>query len=296
MKKIVLVFSLFMAGYSISALGRGSELTVETPHLIVRNTTGKLTLEHLKRFAEQAQETLNKILTFWSADPGVNQWGKIRIYLDPPRREVYSSVFYWDQEGSRRIRVVRVFGVEAAPQMMAHKLTSALFPQKDKLIRNMMGILTEAQVGNRLTFPSCGFGSDPWVSAFLKLKSYIPIHQLGPDHASWGMEEDGKGKLSIHDKARQHRAYAEAGSFSAYLFLTYGVNKIKQLQRFSQKKDRPWQDVFGIGLEELEANWLKSLKDSEKAREDDVSVVRKLFQNAPSNACAEAQLLVTRKQ
>ena len=134
--------------------------------------------------------------------------------------------------------------------MMAHKLTSAVFPQKDKLIRNMMGILTEAQVGNPLAFPMCGFSSDEWVLAILEKRSYIPLNELGPDHESWGMKDAGGGKLSILDKAKQHKAYAETGSFGNYLFQTYGINKIKQFQRLSHEKDRPWQDVFGISMQE----------------------------------------------
>jgi hypothetical protein len=269
---------------------------VETPHLIVSDTTGKLSNEQLKRLADHAQETMNRILAFWSADPGIARFGKIRVVFDVPRRDVYSSVFYWDKKGDQRIRIVQVFGTDAAPQMMAHKLASAVFPQKDKLIRNMMGILTEAQIGNPLTFPMCGFASNEWVLALLKAKSYIPLNELGPDHESWGMKDAGGGRLSIHDKAKQHKAYAEAGSFGNYLFQTYGINKIKRLQRLSQEKDRPWLDVFGISMQELEANWLKTLSANGKARGENVSIVLKLFETNPGTACSEAQKLGTRKQ
>jgi hypothetical protein len=262
----------------------------------VSDATGNLSDAQLKRLADQAQETLSRILAFWSADPGIARFGKIRVVFDVPRRDVYSSVFYWDKKGDQRIRIVRVFGTDGAPQMMAHKLTSAVFPQKDKLIRNMMGILTEAHVGNPLTFPMCGFCSDDWVLALLETKSYIPLNELGPDHESWGMKDAGGGRLSIHDKAKQHKAYAEAGSFGNYLFQTYGINKIKQFQRLSHEKDRPWQDVFGIGMQELEANWLKTLSANEKTREENVSIVSKLIKRNPSTACAEAQQHVTSKR
>jgi hypothetical protein len=158
-----------------------------------------------------------------------------------------------------------------------------------------MGILTEAQVGNPLTFPMCGFCSDEWVLALLETKSYIPLNELGPDHESWGMKDAGGGKLSIHDKAKQHKAYAEAGSFGNYLFTTYGIKKIKQLQRLSQEKDRPWQDVFGISLQELEANWLKQLKANGNTSAENVSIILKLFESNPGTACSEAQKLVPRK-
>jgi hypothetical protein len=210
-----------------------------------------------------------------------------------PRRDVYSSVFYWEKKGDQRIRIVRVFGTDGAPQMMAHKLASAVFPQKDKLIRNMMGILTEAQVGNPLTFPMCGFSSDEWVLALLETKSYIPLNDLGPDHESWGMKDMGDGKLAIHDKAKQHKAYAETGSFGNYMFQTYGIKKIKQFQRLSQEKDRPWRDAFGISMPELEANWLNTLRANGKTRKESVSIVLKLFETNPDTACSEAQKLVT---
>jgi len=296
MIRIAIVLSMFVAGLLIPALSQTSGATLETSHLIVSDTTGKLSNEQLKRLADHAQEALNRVLAFWSADPGIARFGKIRVGFDVPRRDVYSSVFYWDKKGNQSIRIVRVFGTDGAPQMMAHKLTSAVFPQKDKLIRNMMGILTEAQVGNPLTFPMCGFGSDDWVLALLKTKSYIPLNELGPDHESWGMKDAGGGKLSIHDKAKQHKAYAETGSFGNYLFQTYGINKIKQFHRLSHEKDRPWQDVFGIGMQELEANWLKTLRANGKTREENVSIVLKLFERNSGIACAEAQNYVTRKR
>jgi len=296
MIRIAIVLLMFVSGLLTPALSQGSDTTLETSHLIASDATGTLSIEQLRRLADHAQETLNRILAFWSADPGIDRFGKIRVVFDVPRRDVYSSVFYWDKKGDQRIRIVRVFGTDGEPQMMAHKLTSAVFPQKDKLIRNIMGILTEAHVGNPLTFPMCGFGSDEWVSALLKTKSYIPLSELGPDHESWGMKDSGGGKLSILDKAKQHKAYAETGSFGKYMFQTYGIKKIKQFQRLSQEKDRPWQDVFGVGMQELEANWLKTLRENGKAGEKNVSIVLKLFEKNPGTACAEAQKLVTGKQ
>ena len=294
--RIAIVSLMFVAGLLAPALSPASEKELETSHLIVSDATGNLSSEQLRQLADSAQETLNKILAFWSADPGIAQFGKIRVVFDERRREVYSSVFYWDRKGDRRIRVVRVFGTDGAPQMMAHKLTSAVFPQKDKLIRNLMGILTEAQVGNPLTFPMCGFSSDEWVLALLETKSYIPLNDLGPDHESWGMKDSGDGKLSILDKAKQHKAYAETGSFGNYLFNTYGIAQIKRLQRLSQEKDRPWQEAFGSRLPELEANWLKTLKVNGNTRRENVSIVLKLFETNPGTACAEAQELVTSKR
>ena len=184
----------------IWAWSHAADASVETAHLIVTDATGKLSSGQLERLAGDAQETMNKVLSFWLANPKISRFGKIRVIFDAPRREVYSSVFYWDKKGGKATRVVQVFGTEGAPQMMAHKLTSAIFPQKDKLIRNIMGILSEAQIGNPLTFPMCGFDSGDWVSAFLENGSYIHLRELGPDHESWGMRDAGGGKLTIDQR------------------------------------------------------------------------------------------------
>lgn len=293
---IVLVATILITGLLITGLSNASSEVIETRHLIVSDATGKLSNDQLKSLADQAQAMLGRILAFWSADPGVDRMEKIRVVFDAPRREVYSSVFYWGKKDGKRIRIVQVFKSEGSPQMMAHKLTSAVFPQKDKLIRNMMGILTEGQVGNPLTFPMCGFSSDDWVLALLEIKSYIPINELGPDHDSWGMKDAGDGKLSILNKAKQHKAYAETGSFGNYLFQTHGIGKIKQLQRLSQTKDRPWQDVFRTGLQQLEADWLKHLRTDSEARRENVSTVAKLFERNPDTACSEAQKLAPGKK
>lgn len=296
MKRIAIVLSIVVAALSTHSFSRASDTTVETSHLIVTDATGKLSDDRLKRLAGHAQEAMDRIRAFWSADPGIARSGKISVVFDVPRREVYSSVFYWEGKGDRRIRIVRVFGTDGAPQMMVHKLTSAVFPQKDKLIRNMMGILAEEQVGNPVTFPMCGFGSDDWVLALLETKSYIPLKELGPDHESWGMKDAGAGRLSIFDKAKQHKAYAEAGSFGSYLFRTYGIDNLKKFHRLSHEKERPWREAFGIGYRELEENWIRSLREDRTTRGENVTVATNLLGRNPGTACEEAQKLVPGKR
>ncbi len=295
MRKCTVVLTIVLTGLFMPLFSQAAGVTFETAHLIVNDGTDILSPEQLKALAEQAQATLENILGFWSVDPGIDRFGKIRVIFERPRRDVYSSVFYWDTKGGKKTRVVGVFGTDEKPQMMAHKLTSAIFPQRDKLIRNMMGILTEEQVGNPLTFPMCGYSSDDWVLAILKAKSYIPIDELGPDHESWGMKDEGKGRLKITDKAKQHKGYAEAGSFGTYLFQTYGINKMKQFHRLSHEKDRPWQDVFRVGIKELEANWINALKAYEKTRQGNISLLLKLLDSHPDTACLEGQKLSAKK-
>jgi hypothetical protein len=288
---LVLAVWLLLAGAAQAA-----SAVVETRDLLVSDATGNVSEARLADLAGQAQAMLERVLTFWSADSGVGRFGKIRVIFDVPRRGNYSCVFYWAGRGPERVRNVRVFGFEGPVQMLAHKLTSAVFPQQDKLIRNMMGILTEEQLGNPLTFPRCGFGSDDWVLALLKARAYIPLDELGPDHESWGMKDAGGGMLMVLDRPKQHRSYAEAGSFGRYLFQTYGLGRILRLQRLSHEIRRPWQDVFGLGLEELEANWLAALKAQAQAREAEISVVSRFLDADPVTACTQAQRLASGKR
>jgi hypothetical protein len=63
--------------------------------------------------------------------------------------------------------------------------------------------------------------------------------------------------------------------------MTYGINKIKRLQRLSLEKNSPWQDMFGLNLQELEANWLEHLMTNGEAREENVSILLKLLKKTP---------------
>lgn len=87
---MAIVLSMFAAGLFIPALSHSSDAPLETSHLIVSDTTDNFSNEQLKRLAEHAQETLNRILAFWSVDPILGRFGKIRIFFDLPRREIYS--------------------------------------------------------------------------------------------------------------------------------------------------------------------------------------------------------------
>lgn len=296
MTKQIFPIMMLAALLSVAGTSRAWSATVETKDLVVNDIAGFPSTDRLKIIADQAQTMLERVVAFWSADSGIDRFGKIQVILDFPGGNDYYSVFYWEGTEEGRRRVVRVFGFDQAPQQMAHKLASAVFPQKDKLIRNMMGILTESQVGNRLAFPMCGFDSDDWVSAFLNAKSYLLLAELGSDHESWGMKFSGRGGVQVFDRAKQHQAYAETGSFGAYLFRRYGIHKLKQLQQLSQHKARPFQDVFGAPAEELEAHWRAALKESEATRRDSVAMVSTLIERDPVTACRDARRLAASRR
>jgi len=291
-KLSLLCLAIFLANSSLSS---ASTREIQTPSLVVTDGNGSYSDEQLGQLAKRAQETLEKILALWSADAGLERFGKIRVVFDAPRNGYYSSVFYWEAKNGRRVRVVRVHGARELPQMMAHKLTSAVFPQKDKLIRNMMGILSEVKLGNPLTFPMCGFSCDEWTVAFLDLGLVLPLGKLGPDHGSWGMEDKGGCDLRAHDFGKQHRAYAEAGSFGQYLLETYGIDKIKRFHRLSLDKERPWEAAFGLSLDKLEKNWLDTLKSNPTVKPANVSLLTDLFKQDPEAARNKARKLASNK-
>jgi hypothetical protein len=276
----------------------GSAITAaETSYLIVRDRTGQLTDEQVRKLADKADNALREVLKFWSEDPKIDELGKIRLELERPlgQGKYYGAVFKSELEGSNKRRIVYVFGVDKEPQMMVHKLTHAIFFHKDKLIRNMMGIPMEVLFANRLSFPMCGFNNAAWVLAFRQLKLNIPLTDLGPEHESWGMTMEGKFP-TLTSRTTQHIAYAETGSFGFYLLDTYGVEKVKNFYRLSLQKKRPWKEIFGMTLRDLETNWVRSL-ESIQQKEEGVSELRRIFRIRPDQACFDAQDLAikTRK-
>ncbi len=262
---------------------------LEADVFVVRDLTGNLSVDRQASLTKDALEKLDKVLRFYDAGPKVENLGKIRLEFDEPRGGTYSTVFLMVKEGNRKVRVVRIFGVDKEPQMVAHKLTHAIFISPDKLVRNMMGIPMEVRFGNPITFPMCGFRSDEWVEAFRRKQAYINLSDLGPDHEQWGMSTRG-GVPVVLDKPRQHVMYAESGSFGEYLLASHGAEKMKRFWRLSEDGKRSWEEVFGLALTDLEARWLQSL-EAKKPDEKNVEALSHLLNRNPKDACSEAQRL-----
>ncbi len=266
---------------------------LETEDFTVRDFTGQLSDDWILKLTVGAEERLKKVLDFWAVDSGVNRLGKIRLEFEKPRAGTYSTVFLMVKEGNAKVRVVRVFGVTGEPQMVAHKLTHAVFPSPDKLVRNMMGIPMEVRFGNPLTFPMCGFSHHEWVTVFRRNKSYVPLSRLGPDHEEWGMTTR-QGVPVVLDKAKQHIMYAESGSFGDFLLSTYGMNKVKRFYKLSAGDKRPWEEVFGSSFGELETRWLQALDTGPKPEEKNIALLLKMVNDDPEKACSGAQQLVSK--
>lgn len=264
-------------------------LAMETDVFVVRDLTGKLSVDRQAALTKDAREKLDGVLRFYNVGPKVDNLGKIRLEFDDPRGGTYSTVFITVKEGNRNVRVVRIFGVEKEPQMVAHKLTHAIFISPDKLVRNMMGIPMEVRFGNPLTFPMCGFSSDEWVEAFRRKQSYIPLSELSPDHEQWGMSTRD-GVPVVLNKPRQHVMYAESGSFGEYLLASYGAEKMKRFWRLSEGGKRPWEEVFGLPLKDLETRWLESLEAKKPDGKHVETLLHQINRN-PKDACSEAQRL-----
>lgn len=270
------------------AAAAGAAAEVETPDLIIRDATGSLPAATFERLATKVGSTLAEILKFWSADTRTREWGKIVVEIEKPLPKATSSVFLWGKDKGKRARIVKVYGGGEYPHQLAHKLTSAVYPNADKLIRNMMGEASEKRFGNPVSFPMCGFKTDEWVMALLQTGAHIPLEKIGPEHEDWGMEMHN-GVPQVRDRARQHTCYAEAGSFGEFLVETYGTEKIKQFNRLSSRTPRPWQEAFGSPLEKLEADWLGALKSKYRGKGERVELLAKLLQKNPANACNAAQ-------
>jgi len=287
---VLLTLTLFVACVTTPA----KVATFETERLVIRDITGDLPPKRFEKFVDKVDSTLTKILQFWSIDPRVKQFGKIIVEFDHPLPKTNSSILYLRKERGQRVRVVRIFGGDEYPHQLAHKLTNAVFLNPDKLIRNMIGEASEMRFGNSLSFPMCGFDKDCWVIALLQTGSYIPLTNIGTDHSDWGMEIHNNVP-KVRDRAKQHASYAEAGSFGEFLISTYGIKQIKQFNRLSRIKPRPWEEVFGISLKQLEAKWLEAVRLRSREKEKQISTLVKLLKNNPVTACFSAQDLTKDK-
>ncbi|MCB2191028.1 MAG: hypothetical protein KQI62_05650 [Deltaproteobacteria bacterium] len=274
------------------AVASETSQVVQTQHLTVSGAPSVVSSARLQELAGQAEQTLEQILQTWQISAKVERFGKIKLEFRRPLNDTTrTSIFFWSQDEGRRVRIVRVFGAQGQPYGLAHKLTHAVFPSRDKLIRNMMGIYSENRFGSRKSFPMCGHNNDLWVQALISLGSYIPLTSLGPDHGDWGMEFRGQ-KPFVSDRARQHAAYVESGSFGEYLIKTHGINRMKRLCRLARDGGRAWQEVYGLSLKKLEAAWLEQLKASRQANSKEVAALMDLIKDNPRTACQRARGLV----
>ena len=280
--------------FILISISGAASTTVETANLIIRDITGNLSPARLELFAKKVDSTFAAVLKFWSADARINEFGKIIVELDRPLPKADSSFFFWRKEEGKRVRVVKVFGGDENPHLLAHKLTSALFPNPDKLIRNMMGEAAEKRFGNPLSFPMCGFDKDQWVMALQNEGLYIPITNIGSEHGDWGMEIINNVPV-VKDRVKQHASYLEAGSFGEFLIDTYGIDKMKQFNKLSTNEQRPWQQVYGITLKQLEEKWLETLKLKSKGNESQISTLSILLRSNPVTACHSAQNIAEKK-
>lgn len=266
---------------------------LKTDTFIVTDLTQHLSQQRQQALIRQAQTQLDQVLRFYAEKSGTDQQDKIHLEFDQPRGGVYATVFLMEGQGKSKARVVRIFGAEDEPQQVAHKLTHASFPSPDKLIRNMMGIPMEMRFGNPLSFPMCGFRAGDWVLAFRKLEKYVPLAKLGPDHEEWGMTTEN-GVPVTRNRARQHIMYAESADFGDYLLRTYGAEQMKRFWQLSKGGKRPWEDVFGLSLEQLEVAWLQEIS-GRNTDQKTVTYLSGLFNRNSRDACTEAQRISRKK-
>jgi hypothetical protein len=270
--------------------------TVETERLIFRDITGNMPQERFEKLVSRVDSTLTEVIEFWSAEPGIKEIGKIIVEFDRPLRgNVPASFVVYRKESGKEVRVVKVFGGNEYPHQLAHKLTSAVFRHPDMLVRNMMGEASEMRFGNPQSFPACGFNKDEWVMALLQTGSFVPIAKMGTEQSDWGKEIVDEVP-TVKERVKQHTYYLEAGSFGEFLINTYGIEKMKQFYRLSRNKSRPWKEVFGTDLEQLEAKWLEAIKIGSRDKMGNVSTLTKLWNKNPVNACYSAQDLAEGKR
>jgi hypothetical protein len=230
----------------------------------------------------------SQINAYWSPMGAATTADPIVVEFMRQTQNMPNSFFFFRNENGARIKVVRVIGGGAAPQQLAHKLTSALLPHGDKLIRNMMGEFSEHEFGNPLSFPQCGASVDEWVAALIQSGDYVSLAKIGTSHADWGMEVINNAPV-VTDRKKQHVRYAEAGSFGYFLIDSFGPKKMLEFYQRASLSHRPWQEVFGYPLMELEQRWLTSLKLKMATNQATVALIANHWQQDPVAACARVR-------
>jgi hypothetical protein len=75
---------------------------METDVFVVRDLTGKLSVDRQAALTKDAREKLDRVLRFYDAGPKVENLGKIRLEFDEPRGGTYSTVFLMVKEATAR--------------------------------------------------------------------------------------------------------------------------------------------------------------------------------------------------
>jgi len=275
----LLVAVTFLTGVPMTARANVRE------QIIIKDLTGGMPRDQFARLTDKTRLTMGNVRAYWEV---ADHSDVILVEFVRQVHRVPSTFFFFRPENGRRVKVVRVYGGGEEPHQLAHKLTSALFPHPDKLVRNMMGEAAEMRFGNPVSFPMCGYAVDDWVAAFIRTDSYIPLAGIGTSHESWGMEIVNNVPV-VKDRKKQHASYAEAGSFGQFLLETFGPGKMKEFYRRTQLPNRPWREVFGSPLEELEQRWLDKVKQKAAENPEVTAAAVSFWQKDPRSACYQAQ-------
>ena len=93
----------------------------------------------------------------------------------------------------------------------------------------------------------------------------------------------------VKDRKKQHAAYIEAGSFGQYLIDVFGQAKMKEFFYRADMTHRPWREVFGYPLEDLERQWLAQVKRKTAERPEAIATLAGFWQQDPRTACFQMQ-------
>ncbi len=99
---------------------------------------------------------------------------------------------------------------------------------------------------------------------------FIPMAEIGSSHRDWGMEIYNNAPR-VSDRAGQHACYVQAGSFGDFLINTFGVEKMNHFNQLSRDEPRPWKQVFGESLEQLEARRLAHVRSKAQERKAEMT-------------------------
>jgi hypothetical protein len=147
---------------------------------------------------------------------------------------------------------------------IAHELVHVFFPNSNRMLAEGLAVYIQSKIGGNLAFPTFEKTLDQMVREFTSSSTQTRldlIHLSALDKVSTPSLLTLRIGPTIYDDSQV--TYALAGSFVGFLIETRGTDLFHRLytrtplvpfERDAGGADR-WQDVYGISLEDLEAEW-----------------------------------------
>lgn len=221
------------------------------PRVVVENASPDVAASTAAALQRHGEEAARRI-TEWLGGSATTQ---VRLVIDPTRRVPYTEDPAANGSVTIRLPAARLKPDDVAGSRLAlfHELTHAIAPGApgmDRLLVEGLAVMVEDQLGTP-NYPDLEQTPDEVVIALeAKLGRTIPL------------AESERARLERPDGNERQLAYAQQGSFVAWLVSRYGLKSVLDVYRTGADYRRG----FGKPLEALEGEWRQALARARAVR------------------------------